>query len=267
MREDVGDGDHTTLACIPAKAKGRARLIIKDEGILAGVQLAPLIFGAVDSTLRVNILKKDGARVKPGDVVLTVQGSARAIVTAERLVLNCMQRMSGIASKTHQLAQACMGTRARLLDTRKTTPGIRMLEKWAVLIGGGHNHRFGLFDMVLIKDNHIDYCGSASRALASAKYYLKRKKKKLRIEVEVRNLEELREVLREGGAHRILLDNFSPALMKKAVSLVNGRAETEASGGINESNIRAYALTGVDYISVGALTHSFRSLDMSLKAF
>jgi nicotinate-nucleotide pyrophosphorylase (carboxylating) len=210
---------------------------------------------------------QDGSAVKPGDVIFTVTGKDRSLLAAERLVLNCMQRMSGIATLTHRMTTLCEGTRAKLLDTRKTTPGIRLLEKWAVHIGGGLNHRIGLYDMILIKDNHVDYCGGIRPAIERANAYIGKKKKNLKIEIEVRNREELEQVLETGHVDRILLDNFSPARMKKAVERINGRFETEASGGITEKNIRSYALTGVDYISAGALTHSYRSLDMSFKAY
>ena len=267
LKEDIGDGDHTSRACIPVNAKGRAQLIVKDTGIIAGVELAKLIFKKLDPSLTLKILIPDGTPVEPGDIVLTVSGKDRSILTSERLVLNCMQRMSGIASLTHSLSQMCLGTKAKLLDTRKTTPGIRMLEKWAVKIGGGENHRIGLYDMILIKDNHVDYCGGITKAIASANEYIKKKKKKLKIEIEVRDMNELQQVLSHGKIDRILLDNFTPEEMKKTIELVNGKFATEASGGINEKNIRDYALTGVVYISVGALTHSYKSLDMSLKAY
>src|ERR1051326_7015295 len=266
LKEDIGDGDHTSLACVPASARGRARLLVKDPGIIAGVELAQLIFKKVDRNLEVKVLMRDGKKVEPGDVVLTVSGKDRSILTAERLVLNCMQRMSGIATLTHRIAERCKDTRTKILDTRKTTPGMRLIEKWAVKIGGGENHRIGLYDMILIKDNHVDYCGGIKNAIAAANEYFNRKKKNLEIEIEVRNMAELDEVLSFGKVQRILLDNFSPARMKEAVKKIHGRFQTEASGGINEKNIRAYALTGVDYISAGALTHSYKSLDLSLKA-
>lgn len=267
LKEDLGDGDHTTLATVPANAKGRAQLIIKDNGVLAGVELAKLIFKKVDPKLTVKILIADGSVVKPGDIALTVSGKDRSILTSERLVLNCMQRMSGIATLTHHLVHLCEGTHAKVLDTRKTTPGFRLMEKWAVYIGGGNNHRMGLYDMILIKDNHVDYCGGITNAIQAANTYLKKKKKKLKIEIEVRTMQELEQVLAIGKVNRILLDNMSPLEMQKAVELVNGRFETEASGGMGEANIHEYALSGVDYISVGALTHSHKSLDMSLKAY
>ncbi|HEY6161401.1 MAG TPA: carboxylating nicotinate-nucleotide diphosphorylase [Bacteroidia bacterium] len=267
LKEDIGDGDHTSLACVPARAKGRARLLVKDPGIIAGVELAQLIFKKVDRALNVKVLIADGKRVEPGDVVLTVSGNDRSILTAERLVLNCMQRMSGIATLTNRIVDHCKDAKTKVLDTRKTTPGMRLIEKWAVKIGGGENHRIGLYDMILIKDNHVDYCGGIRNAIEAANVYLKKKKKKLKIEIEVRNMKELQEVLQTGKVDRILLDNMSPLEMKNAVEIVKGRFETEASGGITEVNVHEYALSGVNYISIGALTHSYRSLDLSLKAF
>ncbi|MDX5423347.1 MAG: carboxylating nicotinate-nucleotide diphosphorylase [Hymenobacteraceae bacterium] len=267
LAEDVGDGDHSSLASIPADAQNQARLLVKGEGVLAGVELAGYIFKAVDPDLQVEVLLQDGAQVKHGDVALTVKGKAQSILTAERLVLNCMQRMSGIATYTHHLTQLIKGTKAKLLDTRKTTPNFRMMEKWAVLIGGGHNHRFGLFDMVILKDNHVDYAGGIREAITATQRYLKEKGKDLRIEVETRNLEEVKEALETGGIHRIMLDNMTPDMMREAVALIGGKFETEASGGITEETIRAVAECGVDYISVGALTHSIKSMDLSLKAY
>ncbi len=266
LLEDIGDGDHTSDACIPSTAKGRAKLLVKEDGIVAGVELAQRIFHQVDSTLRVDLLIKDGSEINVGDVVLTVEGSSNSILKAERLVLNFMQRMSGIATRTRQLVRLTEGTNAKLLDTRKTTPLLRELEKLAVKLGGGHNHRFGLYDMVMIKDNHIDMAGGLEQALLRVKQHLANINKKLRIEVEVRDFDELDEALRLGGFHRIMLDNFSPSDLEKAVQLVAGRYETESSGGITEANLRDHALTGVDFISVGALTHHIRSLDLSLKA-
>jgi nicotinate-nucleotide pyrophosphorylase (carboxylating) len=266
LKEDVGDGDHTSLATIAAGAKGKAKLLVKDEGILAGVELAQEIFHIVDPQLKVTILLNDGAKIKPGDVALEVEGEARSILKAERLVLNCMQRMSGIATKTGQIAEILKDTHTKVLDTRKTTPGMRYLEKWAVRIGGGVNHRFGLYDMILIKDNHVDYAGGIKPAIEKAQQYLREQKKNLAIEIEVRNLDELEQVLRTGGVDRILLDNFNFNDLKKAVAAIGGRFVTEASGGITVDNIRAYAACGVDYISVGALTHTVKSLDLSLKA-
>jgi nicotinate-nucleotide pyrophosphorylase (carboxylating) len=267
LQEDVGDGDHSSLAAIPATARNQARLLVKDNGIIAGVELAGKICQAVDPGLEVTVLIQDGTPVRFGDIVFTVAGKAQSILTAERLLLNCMQRMSGIATYTHHLNQLIAGTRARLLDTRKTTPNFRMLEKWAVLIGGGLNHRYGLFDMIMLKDNHVDYAGGIRAAITATHQYLAEKGLQLRIVVETRNLQEVQEALDCGGIDRIMLDNMSPELMQQAVALINGRFETEASGGITEETIAAVAATGVDYISVGALTHSTKSLDMSLKAF
>jgi nicotinate-nucleotide pyrophosphorylase (carboxylating) len=263
----VGDGDHSSLAAIPAETQHRAKLLVKDDGILAGVELAIEIFKTVDSGLTCRIFKKDGDSIQKGDIVLEVSGAARSILTAERLVLNCMQRMSGIATKTHQLLQLLKGTKTQLLDTRKTTPNFRLLEKWAVKIGGGVNHRIGLYDMIMLKDNHIDMAGGIERAIIQTKEYLRATNRNLRIEIETRTLEEVRQVLNIGGVDIIMLDNMSPAEMKVAVSEINGRYVTEASGGITEENIREVAETGVDFISVGALTHSIKSLDLSLKAF
>ncbi|PST81733.1 nicotinate-nucleotide diphosphorylase (carboxylating) [Pedobacter yulinensis] len=267
LAEDVGDGDHTSLATIPAGTQGRARLIIKESGTLGGLELAVAIFAAVDASLNVTVLGNDGEEVKPGDVVLTVEGSTHAILIAERLVLNCMQRMSGIATKTRSMRGLISPYHAQLLDTRKTTPGLRLLEKWAVRIGGGVNHRTGLYDMVLIKDNHVDYAGGIANALQAARAYLNETGKPLQIEIEVRNLDELDQVIAAGGADRIMLDNFSFPDLREAVNRIGGRFTTEASGGITEQNIAEYAACGVDYISVGALTHSVKSLDMSLKAY
>jgi nicotinate-nucleotide pyrophosphorylase (carboxylating) len=266
LAEDVGDGDHTSLATIPSGTAGKAKLLVKDTGVLAGVELALEIFYIVDQNLRVSVLLKDGAAIKPGDVVLEVEGDAQSILKAERLVLNCMQRMSGIATKTSQVVALLKGTSTKILDTRKTTPGMRYLEKWAVRIGGGINHRFGLYDMILIKDNHVDYSGGIKQAIANTHRYLSNANKNLEIEIEVRNLRELEEVLETGGINRILLDNFNFEDLRKAVSLIDDRFRTEASGGITEDNIRQYAECGVDYISMGALTHSVKSLDLSLKA-
>lgn len=266
LKEDVGDGDHTSLATIPAGTTGKAKLLVKDNGILAGVELAVEIFHIVDDKLKLTVFLNDGAAVKYGDVAFEVEGDAKSILTAERLVLNCMQRMSGIATVTDEIVDLLKGTNTKVLDTRKTTPGLRYLEKWAVRIGGGVNHRFGLYDMILIKDNHVDYAGGISEAIEGAHNYLAANNKKLAIEIEVRNLEELEEVLQTGGVDRILLDNFNFSDLSDAVDMIEGRYITEASGGITIDNIRAYAETGVDYISVGALTHSVKSLDLSLKA-
>lgn len=266
LKEDVGDGDHTSLSTIPADTTGKAQLLVKDEGILAGVELAIEIFKIVDPDLKTTIFLQDGAVVKYKDVAFEVEGSARSILLAERLVLNCMQRMSGIATKTREIVDLLKGTNTKVLDTRKTTPGLRYLEKWAVKIGGGINHRFGLYDMILIKDNHVDYAGGIRQAIESANQYLLDNHKKLAIEIEVRNLEELEQVLQTGNINRILLDNFNFAGLREAVNIINGRFITEASGGITIDTIREYADCGVDYISVGALTHSVKSLDLSLKA-
>lgn len=267
VAEDLGDGDHTSLSTIPANAQGKAKLIIKEDGIVAGVELALQIFEYIDSNLIVETLLVDGASVKYGDIVLTVSGSTHSILLAERLVLNCMQRMSGIATKTHSVVELISGYRTKLLDTRKTTPGLRLLEKWAVRIGGGVNHRIGLYDMILIKDNHVDYAGGIANAINAANSYLKEHHKDLQIEIEVRNLSELTTALNTGNIDRIMLDNFAIPDLKEAVKLIDGRFITEASGGITEENIVEYAACGVDYISMGALTHSVKSLDMSLKAF
>jgi nicotinate-nucleotide pyrophosphorylase (carboxylating) len=266
LAEDLGDGDHTSLACIPSTAKGKAQLFAKEKGILAGVELSRRIFKIVDPALKVKILLNDGAAISPGDIVLRVEGKSQSILIAERLVLNCMQRMSGIATKTNALVALCAGTSAKVIDTRKTTPNMRALEKWAVVIGGGANHRIGLYDMILIKDNHIDYAGGIRQAIEAANDYLRAKKKKLKIEIEARNISEVKEILAIGKVDRILLDNFSYADVRKAVKLIGGKYETEASGGITEKTIAAYATCGVDFISVGALTHSIKSLDLSLKA-
>jgi nicotinate-nucleotide pyrophosphorylase (carboxylating) len=266
LAEDTGDGDHTSLACIPASAKGKARLLVKEDGIIAGVELSVQIFKTVDPKLKVEVFIEDGSKIRKGDIVLTVEGSSRSILLAERLVLNCMQRMSGIATKTSSFVQLCKGTKTKVIDTRKTTPNIRGLEKWAVVLGGGANHRIGLYDMILIKDNHIDYAGGIHQAITASREYLKKNKKKLAIEVEARGLEEVKEILAVGGIQRILLDNFSIPDIKKALKLIDGKYETEASGGITEKNIRSYAKCGVDFISAGALTHHIKSLDLSLKA-
>lgn len=267
LAEDIGDGDHTSLSTIPADAQKRARLLVKEAGILAGVEVAKAVFAEVDPTLAVEVLLQDGASIRPGDIVLTVSGSARNILTAERLVLNCMQRMSGIATHTRELVNLLEGTRAKLLDTRKTTPNFRICEKIATKIGGAVNHRFGLYDMILIKDNHIDYAGGIEAAITKAVAYLKETGRQLRIEIETRNRAEVEEVLRVGQVDIVLLDNFAPEGIREMVRLINGRFITEASGGIDETNLRAYAETGVDFISSGALTHQIRSLDLSLKAY
>jgi len=266
LKEDVGDGDHTSLSTIPADSTGRAKLLVKDEGILAGVELALEIFKIVDANLKVNVFLTDGAVIKPKDVAFEVEGNSQNILKAERLVLNCMQRMSGIATKTREIVDLLKDTHTKVLDTRKTTPGLRYLEKWAVRIGGGVNHRFGLYDMILIKDNHVDYAGGIRQAIERANQYLIDNNKKLAIEIEVRNLGELDQVLQTGHVNRILLDNFNFTDLRQAVDVIQGRFITEASGGITVDNILGYAECGVDYISVGALTHSVKSLDLSLKA-
>lgn len=265
--EDVGDGDHSTLASIPASATRKARLLVKHDGIIAGVELAEIIFRHFDPLLKVTVSISDGQPVKKGEVAFIVEGSACSILTCERLVLNCMQRMSGIATYTRYLSGLIAGTQAKLLDTRKTTPNFRLLEKWAVIIGGGLNHRIGLYDMIMLKDNHVDMAGGIAQAINQTKEYLRATKKNLRIEIETRNLQEVQEVVQTGGVDVIMLDNMSPADMRKAVALIAGKYQTEASGGITEETIRTVAETGVDFISVGALTHSIKSMDLSLKAF
>ncbi|MBF6628576.1 MAG: carboxylating nicotinate-nucleotide diphosphorylase [Proteiniphilum sp.] len=264
--EDIGDGDHTTLSSIPGTVSGSSKLLIKEEGILAGVDVAREVFRMFDPDLHTEVFIHDGADVKPGDVAFMVSGKVRSILQTERLVLNIMQRMSGIATITRKYVKLLEGTSAKVLDTRKTTPGMRILEKQAVKIGGGVNHRTGLYDMILLKDNHVDFAGGIENALLGAQKYLKEKNKTLKIEIEVRSLSELEEALRVGGVDRIMLDNFTPEKSREAVKIVNGRVALESSGGITFDSIRQYAETGVDYISVGALTHSVKSLDMSLKA-
>ena len=266
LAEDVGDGDHSTLASIPADARSTAKLLVKDNGILAGVALAKEIFRSVDSDLQMKIFIEDGGEIQNGDIAFTITGSARSILTLERLVLNCMQRMSAIATKTSHYKQIIAGTKAQLLDTRKTTPNFRLLEKWAVVIGGGANHRIGLFDMIMLKDNHIDMAGGISAAINRTKDYLRAINRKLPIEVETRNIAEVRQVLAAGGADIIMLDNMDVNTMREAVAIIGDSCKTEASGGVNEDTIRSIAECGVDYISVGALTHAVRSLDLSLKA-
>jgi nicotinate-nucleotide pyrophosphorylase (carboxylating) len=266
IQEDRGDGDHTSLSCIPAGNTSKAKLLVKEDGVLAGMRVALEIFKQIDADLSIEILKQDGDMVRKGDVAFFVSGSVHSILLAERLVLNLMQRMSGIATITHSIVQELKGTKTRVLDTRKTTPLLRELEKEAVRIGGGTNHRFGLFDMILIKDNHVDYAGGIQQALQAAQNYLKEKGKNLQIEIETRNLEELRQALEHGGFHRVMFDNYSFEDLRKGVAMVNGAYETEASGGITPENVRAYAETGVDFISMGCLTHSVKSLDLSLKA-
>jgi nicotinate-nucleotide pyrophosphorylase (carboxylating) len=266
LAEDIGDGDHTSLATIPISQIGSAKLLIKDDGIIAGIGVAIEIFKAVDPKLNLDVLTHDGMTVKPGDIAFYVNGSVHSILKAERLVLNTMQRMSGIASTTNRIVKILDGTGTKVLDTRKTTPGLRYIEKLAVKIGGGVNHRFGLYDMILIKDNHVDYAGGIANAIKSAQSYLINNNINIPVEVEVRNLDELKEVMKFGKVDRILLDNFSFFTLKEAIALINGAYITEASGGITEENVLEYANCGVDYVSMGALTHSVKSLDMSLKA-
>ena len=266
LKEDVGDGDHSSLAAIPANITSKVQLIIKDDGMLAGVEMAQHIFKKVNPDIKIEILKKDGEEVQKGTIGFYVEGPAQDLLTAERLVLNCMQRMSGIATYTAHLTQMIKGTGAYLLDTRKTTPNFRLAEKWAVAIGGGKNHRYGLYDMIMLKDNHIDFAGGIEKAIKATQNYLQENNKQLKIEIETRNLDEVAEVLQTGGVDRIMLDNMMPSVMKEAVKMINGSCETEASGGITEANIREVAECGVNYISVGALTHSVKSLDISLKA-
>lgn len=264
--EDIGDGDHTTLCCIPADAMGKSRLLIKEAGVLAGVEVAKEIFRRFDPTMKVEVYIEDGTEVKPGDVAMVVEGKIQSLLQTERLMLNVMQRMSGIATMTRRYVKQLEGTRTRVLDTRKTTPGLRMLEKAAVKIGGGVNHRIGLFDMILLKDNHVDFAGGIDKAILRAKEYCQAKGKDLKIEIEVRNFDELNQVLAIGGVDRIMLDNFTPENTRKAVEIIAGRFETESSGGITFDTLRDYAECGVDFISVGALTHSVKGLDMSFKA-
>lgn len=264
--EDIGDGDHTTLSCIPPTAMGKSKLLIKEEGVLAGMEIAREIFHRFDPTLQVEVLIHDGTTVKPGDVAMIVSGKVQSLLQTERLMLNVMQRMSGIATMTKRYVNQLAGTKTRVLDTRKTTPGMRMLEKMAVKIGGGVNHRIGLFDMILIKDNHVDFAGGITAAIDRARTYCKEKGKDLKIEIEVRNFDELLEVLNHGGVDRIMLDNFTPEDTQKAVAMINGQYEIESSGGITFDTLREYAECGVDFISVGALTHSVKGLDMSFKA-
>lgn len=264
--EDIGDGDHTTLSTIPADALGRSRLLVKEEGVIAGVEVAMKVLHRVDPSIKTEVIITDGSRVKPGDVAFYAEGPVRSLLVAERTMLNIMQRMSGVATMTRRYQDELSGLKARVLDTRKTTPGMRMLEKEAVRLGGGTNHRIGLFDMILIKDNHIDFAGGIEKALERAKDYCRANGKNLKIEVEVRSLDDIRRVLAAGGADRIMFDNFTPELTREAVALVGGKTETESSGGITLDNLRAYGEAGVDFISVGALTHSVKGLDMSFKA-
>lgn len=264
--EDIGDGDHTTLSCIPAEALGKSQLIIKDDGVIAGVEVARKIFQAFDPELKMTVFINDGDEVKKGDIAFVVEGRIQSLLQTERLMLNIMQRMSGVATRTRQYVKALEGTSTRVLDTRKTTPGLRLLEKEAVKIGGGVNHRIGLYDMIMLKDNHVDFAGGIENAILRAKEYLRKKGKNLKIEIEVRNFDELQQVLDIGSVDRIMLDNFTPENTRKAVKMIAGRFETESSGGITFDTLRDYAECGVDYISVGALTHSVKSLDMSFKA-
>ncbi len=266
FNEDIGDGDHTTLCCIPATEMGKQKLLIKEAGVLAGVDMARRVINYFDPELKITSYIEDGAEVQPGDVAFVVEGRVQSLLQVERTMLNIMQRMSGIATTTRKYVHLLEGTGTRVLDTRKTTPGLRMIEKEAVKIGGGVNHRIGLFDMILLKDNHVDFAGGIENAIVRAKEYLKAKGKDLKIEIEVRNMDELREVLRVGGVDRIMLDNFTPALTREAVALIDHRFETESSGGITFDTIRSYAECGVNYVSVGALTHSVKGLDMSFKA-
>ena len=267
LAEDIGDGDHSSLAAIPPSTKRKARLLVKDEGIIAGVSLAEAIFNFFDKDLRIEVYIPDGTFAKRGDIVFSIHGAARSILSTERLVLNCMQRMSGIATKTKRLVDLIAGTGVKLLDTRKTTPNFRLLEKWAVSIGGGTNHRIGLFDMIMLKDNHVDMAGGIEKAIIQTKDYLRAGNLDLKIEIETRNLHEVKEVLRVGGVDIIMLDNMSPEKMREAVTVIAGTYKTEASGNITDKTIREVADCGVDYISMGELTHSVRSLDLSLKAF
>ena len=266
IREDVGDGDHSSLACIPASAEGKAKLLVKDEGIIAGVEFAKKVFHYVDPKMEIETLIEDGSHVKYGDIVFYVSGASQSILKAERLVLNAMQRMSAIATKTREFVDLLEGTGTKVLDTRKTTPGIRALEKWAVKIGGGENHRFALYDMIMLKDNHIDFAGGITKAIDKTKKYLKDTNRDLKIIVEARDLDEIKEILKSDGVYRILIDNFNYEDTKEAVKLIGDKCLTESSGGINENTIREYALCGVDYISSGALTHSVYNKDLSLKA-
>ena len=264
--EDIGDGDHTTLCCIPETAVGKSKLLVKEAGILAGVDIARKVFHKFDPELKMEVFIEDGSVVKPGDVAFIVSGKIRSLLQTERLMLNIMQRMSGIATMTPRYMEQLKGTKTRVLDTRKTTPGMRILEKEAVKIGGGTNHRIGLFDMILLKDNHVDFAGGISQAIERCHQYLEKRNLNLKIEIEVRSIDELQQVLNKGGVDRIMLDNFTPELTRKAVEMIGGRYETESSGGITLETIRNYAECGVDFVSVGALTHSVKGLDLSFKA-
>lgn len=267
IAEDIGPGDHSSNCSIPATAEGKMKLLVKEDGVLAGVDVAQRVFEMVDPAIAIDIQLKDGTAVKRGDVAFTLAGPVRGLLRAERLALNLMQRMSGIATKTHELVKMMDGTKTRLLDTRKTTPNMRPLEKYAVTVGGGYNHRMGLYDMIMLKDNHVDFAGGVKQAIEKAHNYLRQNQLDISIEIETRNLNELKQAMEIGGIQRVMFDNYSVEQTHEAVALVNGRFETESSGGITEQTIRAYAETGVDYISVGALTHSVKSLDLSLKAY
>lgn len=267
LQEDIGSGDHSSLASIPQGTQGKAHMLIKEDGIVAGLELAQAIFMQVDPGLKVELKMADGDKVKKGDITLLVQGSVHSILKSERLVLNCAQRLSGIATTANKIVQLVDGLNTKILDTRKTTPGLRFLEKWAVTVGGAYNHRIGLYDMIMLKDNHVDYAGGITAAIQRTQAYLAENKLNLKIEVETRNISEVNEVLLAGGVNRIMLDNFTPAQLKEAVTLINGRFETEASGGITLETVREYAETGVDFISIGALTHSVKSMDISLKEY
>lgn len=267
LHEDIRDGDHTTLSCVPKIAKGKAKLLVKEKGILAGLEIARKVYNLYDSDIKFNQLLEDGDKINVGDIAYTVEGNSQTILTTERLILNIMQRMSGIATQTGIYVDKTRGTDVKLLDTRKTTPGMRLLEKMAVKIGGGENHRIGLYDMIMIKDNHIDFAGGIKQAIEKTKNYLDENKLKLKIEIEARSFDEINEILSIGGIDRIMIDNFTPDNCKKAVEIINNKYETEASGGITLETISDYAKTGVDYISVGALTHQIKSLDLSLKAY
>ena len=266
IREDIGEGDYSSLACIPSDAVGKAKLLVKDTGIIAGIEFAKRVFLQVDPTMKIETILKDGDAVKHGDIAFYVEGKSQSILKTERLVLNAMQRMSAIATKTRSFVDLLEGTNTKILDTRKTTPGIRALEKWAVKIGGGVNHRFALYDMIMLKDNHIDFCGGVTKAIVQTKEYLIANKLDLKIIVEARSLEEISEIMETPGVHRILIDNFDYATTRKAVALIGDYCQTESSGGINENTLRKYAECGVDYISSGALTHSVYNMDLSLKA-
>ncbi|MBP7497682.1 MAG: carboxylating nicotinate-nucleotide diphosphorylase [Bacteroidales bacterium] len=266
IKEDIGNGDYTSLACIPGQLNGEAQLLVKESGIIAGINVAEAVLKTVNSKLQINLMKKDGDTVERGDVVFTVKGNVRSLLQAERIVLNFMQRMSGIATKTNQFVKLLEGSTAKLLDTRKTTPGLRFLEKEAVRIGGGYNHRMGLYDMIMIKDNHIDFAGGVEKAIKAVNSYLKEKKLKLKIEIEARNINEVMDVIRVGGVDIIMLDNFTKRELKYAIKIIDRKILTEVSGGINENNIDDYARIGIDYISVGALTNNVKALDLSFKA-